>query len=173
MFIVAFFVFAGQGIVSTDTSISSGPVYHGSVHVQQIRDGEVIFDETNSNLLTNGGAEAIEQILGQGTSYGAFNQIALCNATTGCGTPVATDTTLENAFGAGGLEQVAGTYASLGNGNFSVYKQFTATANSLVTNKTGLFNDSTLMLAENTFTTVTLQSADLLTINWTIGIVDG
>jgi len=132
----------------------------------------------NHNLLVSAGANAIRDILGQQTSFGNFTAIALCNATAGCTGTDAADTTLDAEYTDSGLARAYGAYGELGGvGNWSVAHTFTATADSLETNQTGLFNQTTVadstMLAENTFTLVTLQTNDQLTINWTITAKDG
>ena len=128
--------------------------------------------ECSSNVLTTAGANVIRDTLGEGTSFGAFDYVGLCNATAGCVAAAAGSTTLENEYALGGLERSQGSYVSNGNGNWSVGETFTATADNLLTNKTGIFNQSSggTLLAENTFTLVTLQTNDQLTINWTIWV---
>jgi len=122
------------------------------------------------NVLTNAGAEAIEDILGQNTAFGAFNYIGLCNATAGCTTPSVTDTTIDNEYTTAGLTRAVGTYYDNANGNWTISKTFTATADSLETNVTGLYNQATggTLLATNSFTLATLQTNDQLTVNITI-----
>jgi len=159
---------------SGDTS--SGISYKGTVCVDVDRaDGSHEDIGCKSNLLTNAGADAIKDYIGTGGGT-AFDYIALCNATAGCGAAALGSTTMENEYASAGLERVQGTYGSLSNsGNWSIYTTFTATEDSIETNKTGLFNSSSAdtLLAENTFTLVTLQTSDQLTINWTITASDG
>lgn len=170
-------VFAFASSVNPSTSVNPNTVddgihYKGTVcHSVTRANGEYLDLGCNHNLLTNAGKDAIKNALNGGT--GTFNYIALCNATAGCAAPAVGDTTLANEYAAGGLSRAAGTYGSLaGNGNWSMAKTFTATADALTTNKTGLFNASSTgtMLAENTFTLVTLYTNDQLTINWTISV---
>lgn len=158
---------------NSDDSIANSIDYRSSVCTSVERDGEIISKECSPNLITNDGKDAVRDILGQGSSTAAFDYIALCNADTGCGAADAASSTLENEYTGGtGLGRAQGTFTSLGTGNWSIVKTFKATADNQLTNKTGLFNatsDGTL-LAENTFSLVTLQTDDEVTINWTIWV---
>lgn len=132
-----------------------------------------MINSLNKYVFTNAGAEAVEQILGQGTNYSAFDFIGLCNASTvgtGCTAPDATDTTIDNEFTDSGLARSQGTYYDIANGNWTIGNTFTATADNLETNVTGLYNFSTggTLLATNNFTKATLQTNDQLTINISI-----
>jgi len=158
---------------NSEGGISSEIEYNSMVCKQITRaDGSVEAPECSSNLLMSAGAEAIEQILGVGLNVAAYDYIALCNATAGCTDPAAGDTTLDNELAAGGLSRSQGDYTSNGNGNWTISETFTASANNLVTNVTGIFNASSsgTMLAQNSFTSATLQSSDQLTVNWTIWV---
>lgn len=148
----------------------SSPINY-QAYVCVSKNGKVI--GCDHNTLFNVGAEDIEQILGVGVNYSAFNYIYLCNATAGCGTPSAGETEDYNQYSAGGLTGGAGTYSSNGNGNWTISKTFTATADSLETNVTKLGNSTGTAgtyLAGNSFTLTTLQTNDQLTINWTIWV---
>lgn len=165
------FVFAFS-VVNFNTPIEDNPLsikYNSNVCVYKNNE---LLGECYSNLVTTAGLNAIKDGLGQGSLPAAYDYVALCNATAGCTDPAAGDTALDNEYAAGGLSRAQGTYSSNGNGNWTISKTFTATADSLVTNMTGLFNASSsgTMLAENNFTSVTLQTNDQLTINWTIWV---
>lgn len=154
-----------------DTSgTSQGINYESQVCI--FKNDELI--QCNHNVLFNNGAEAIEQDLGNGVINGPFKNISLCNSTTAagvnCGTVTAGQTEAYNLFSAGGLIQGAGTYFSNGNGNWTISKTFTATANSLTTNVTKLSNITGYNLSGNSFTAVSLNIDDQITINWTIWI---
>lgn len=147
--------------------------YDANVCVTHVRaDGTVAMSECSHNLLTDAGKNLIKDAIGSGGSISAVDYIALCNATAGCGAPASGDTTLENELAGGGLERTQATHGDLGVGNWSEYVTFTATIDNLETNKTGIFNASSTgtLFAENTFTLVTLQTNDQLTINWTIQV---
>ena len=146
--------------------------------------GEIKSKEVVHNLAVNMGLNATRDILGQGTQFGAFNVIALGNASnaTSAAAPAAGDTILSGEYLANGLSRAVGTYATLGAsaGNWSIYKTFTSSGISgLTTNKTCLFNQTTVagstMLACVRFTDVTLDgtSSDTLLINWTNFVTSG
>ena len=129
----------------------------------------------SSNLLTTAGKNLIKNYLG--TSQGdSVDYIALCNQTLGtasggCSDPAVGNTTLSSEYTQGGLARAQGTYLSNSDGNWSITYTFTATDDALETNMTGLFNASSdgTLFALNTFTDVTLQTNDQLSVNWTIG----
>lgn len=168
-------VFAFSFMSPSSTS-SNNEVQYGSnvcTHVTRV-DGTVEQLGCSHNLVVDAGLNAIRDQLGGQADFGAFDYIALCNATAGCTGTDASDTTLDNEFTSAGLTRAQGTYGQLGTGNWSIYKTFTATVNALETNQTGIFNQSTggTLLAENTFTLVTLQNNDQLTVNWTITVTN-
>lgn len=134
------------------------------------------------NLVVNQGLNATRDIIGQGTRFGAFDFIGLCNATAGCSTPAANDVNLENEYTTNGLTRAQGTYTTLqiSAGNWSIYNTFTSSGvANLQTNKTCLFNQSSstgdTMFACNTFSLVTLDgtAGDTLTVNWTNFVTSG
>lgn len=137
-------------------------------------DGTVESLGCSHNLLTDAGKNAIRAAMT--TSDGvAFQYIGLCNATAGCNATNAADSTLYNEFPAGatGLNRTnAATYLKTTTGNWSYSRTFTAGADNMVTNKTGIFNAASggTMLAVNTFTTATLQTNDQITVNWSIWV---
>lgn len=154
------------------STVSDGIQYHSNVCTYVTRaDGTVEPNGCSHNTLYNNGKEMIEGYLGAGQS-GAILNISLCNATgtPGCATPVAAMTEAFNNFTNCGLNAQNGVYGSLGTGNWSVAKTFTATCDNVLTNSTRLMNSTGSPFAGNTFTLVTLQTNDQLTINWTIWV---
>lgn len=144
--------------------------YHSNVCIY--KNGELVGPCSHNVLYTNGGngSEYIEQSLGVGGTVTPALNISLCNATAGCGTPVAAGTEVFNRYTSCGLQATNGAYASLGVGNWSVANTFTATCDGLLTNTTRLMAGPTTLFAGNSFTLVTLQTNDQLTINWTIWV---
>lgn len=176
-FLSIIFIFLIVGVFSilspnnSESSLSSTINYESLVCV--FKNGEEI--DCKHNVLFNNGAEAIEQILGttSNTSTSAFQNISVCNSSTagvGCGGVTAGQSEAYNLFSAGGLTQGAGTYFSNGNGNWTLSKTFTSTASSLTTNVTKLGNITGYNLSGNSFTAVTLNIDDQLTINWTLWV---
>lgn len=155
------------GLPETSSTTSSSLNYEGYVCIS--KNGELI--ECSHNLLYSNGKNMTRDYLGAGSS-GAILNISLCNATSGagCGTPVAAGTETFSLYTSCGLNSAQGTYGAIPNtpGNWSVAKTFTATCDSLEINSTRLTNTSGAIFAGNTFSVVTLQTNDQLTINWTL-----
>ena len=170
-------IIAGVHIVSTIppiTTIEQNPKVRANVHVQIVRDGKTILSESSHNLLMNIGAEYVEDGLTNSTYISVEGKpefISLsCNATA----VAATDTIILEEIAAGGLERALGTITDNANGNWSVAKEFTATATHTDVQKTGLnwkagATDNCL-LAQNTFTATTLISGDKITVTWTLTV---
>jgi len=168
---VLFFVFASSVSVPKviDSTESDATItYHSNVCVY--KNGELT-GPCSHNVLYNNGKEMIEARLGNGGS-GSILNISLCNATDspGCGAPVAAMTEAFNNFTNCGLNAQNGAYGDLGTGNWSVAKTFTSTCDNVVTNATRIMNATGSPFAGNSFTSVTLQTNDQLTINWTIWV---
>jgi hypothetical protein len=155
------------GTATETTSDSVGP--HGYVVVTVDREGQEIYRYENHNLITNAGKDFISAQIGS-TSPGSngANYIAL---TTNAAAPAATDTTLTGEITTGGLQRQQGVYAHTnGQSTFTISKTFTANATQTNVQKAGLFTASSggTMMAENTFSPVSLAANDQLTITWTI-----
>jgi hypothetical protein len=150
------------------TSDSIGP--HGKVTVSVLRDGQEIYYHEGHNLITNAGKDFIAQQIGgsSGLATNGANYIALSSNTDA---PAAGDTTLAGEITTGGLARSQGDYAHTnGQNTFTVTETFTASATHSNIQKAGLFTASSggTMVAENTFSSVTLADGDQLTITWTI-----
>jgi hypothetical protein len=128
------------------------------------------YTHTDHNLRTNAGGDAQASQMGNtATQAAACNYIALSNDATA---PAAGDTTLASEIAANGLSRAQGTYAHTnGTSSFTIQKVFTATGTQ-ASQKTGLFNaaSSGTLCFENTYTQVTVNSGDTLTVTWTINI---
>ncbi len=145
---------------------------YDEVNVKIVRDGVVIYDETQHNLITTAGVDWISRAIGgaAGAAPGA-QYIALTNDTTACGVG---NTTLANEItGAGGLARALGTYAHTnGTATYTIQKQFTATATFGAVQKSALFTAAAagVELACNTFSSANLINGDQITVTWTITI---
>ena len=123
------------------------------------------------NVLYDTGAELIEQHLGNEAAADATDWIELCNATTSaCETPTAGKAEAYDEITQCGLQAQQGTYASIGNGNWTVSAVFTSTCDNVLTNVTRLRNNAGDDLAGNDFSLVTLQSSDIINVTWTIWV---
>jgi len=169
--------------VVPENSVNSqtGLTWNGRACVQVERaDGTLEPTYCNHNLLYNSGANAIRDRLGS-AGAGAMIDIALCNATnlTGSRSPAAGDVLKSSTLSSGceliqtcGLANISGTYGVLGsgNGNMSIYNQFTSTCSGLNVNVTKLRNSSGTNIAGLEFTQASLNNGDKITINWTVYI---
>lgn len=158
------FAFSGTGINPVTTS-NEGIGYQGSVCVY--KNGEEV--DCNHNLLYDTGANMVRDTLIAPSD--AVDYIELCNATAGCATPAADKSEAYTAYANCGLTTAQGTTTPLGQtGNWTVTHTFTASCDNLEVNATRLQNSTGDDLAGNTFSLVTLQNNDQLTINWTIQV---
>ena len=125
------------------------------------------------NVLTNAGKEAIEDYLvSYGNVAGAnFTYLAVGNGTA----PVAANTSLSDEITTGGLARAAATVTDWGDGNWSLLKQWTASATHYSVNSTGIFNESSggTFFAGGTYTAVNLEANDQLTINYSVWVDTG
>lgn len=169
----------------TATTDSVGP--HGYVVVTVTRDGNEIYRHEDHNLITTVGKDFISAQLGSTTpGTNGANYIGLSTNTKA---PSVLDTCISTTDGgstsaeitSGGLARSQGAYAhTAGTNTYTITEPFTASATHTNVQKAGLFSanvggadtcaggDDGTMMAENTFTPVTLNSGDQLTITWTI-----
>jgi len=163
-----------SGIMPSVETSSGGVLYEASVCPTVLRaNGDVEVLECNHNVVYNTGLELIEGVIGGAVAKDASDVIALCNATLGCGTPVIAASETFSEITTCGLAKATGTYGSLGTGNWSIYNTFTSTCDNVVINTSRLMNDIPTNFAGNVFSSsVTLQNADQLTVNWTIYVTD-
>jgi hypothetical protein len=136
--------------------------------VARHKDGREFYRHKSHNLLTNAGKDVISSAVSNtGTQAAACNYIALTNTAI---TPAAGDTTLSGEIAANGLSRAQATYAHTnGTNTYTLTKVFTATATQ-ASQAAGVFNASSAgsMCFENTYTSVTLNNGDTLTVTWTI-----
>ena len=166
----------GSALVSNSTT-DNFPV-HGYVTVSVLRDGNEIYHHEDHNLITDAGKDFIRGQIGATSGIGTngANYIAL---TTNSDAPDEGDTALASEITSGGLSRSQGVYAEVSTDQFTITETFTATATHTAVQKAGLFTaavtgtpgaggDDGIMMAENTFTSVSLANNDQLTITWTI-----
>lgn len=128
----------------------------------------LFYHDESSNLITNIGFDWIEDQLGDtpATDPAKWISVSLDATSPGVGwTQIITE------IAAGGLARAVGTYTSTGTGVWTIAVTFTASATHTNVQLTGLqwasSGDGNLMAA-NTFTAVTLNNGDTLTITWTL-----
>lgn len=162
------FVYVTDFQSTSGSSQSSSLNYKGYVCVY--KNGELV--ECNHNILFNNGRNMTRDILGNGGLGVPIQNISLCNATAGCDTPVAAASEAFTAYVGCGLGSLTGTYSALNNapGNWSLVKTFTSSCDNVIMNSTRLTNSTGGIFAGNTFSLVTLQTNDQITVNWTLMI---
>lgn len=161
--------------------------YSADVNVKIFRAGQLIYDETNHNLLVDVGKNWIRTQIGS-TSPEA-NGANWVGLSTNTKAPHATDTCLSTTDGGttsaeittNGLQRSQGAYATGATGVYTIVELFTASGTHTDVQKSALFtanasgdtcaggNDGTMMAAA-TFTAATLNSGDQIQITWTITI---
>lgn len=134
-----------------------------------IKDGVAI---NNAGELMDIGADWIEDQLGDSPSTDPAKWISV--STNSSSLPGdGSWTQIPNEIVANGLERAAGTYASVGVGSWTISYQFTASATHTDVQLTGLqwasSGDNNLVGAD-TFTPVSLEDGDKLTVTWTITV---
>lgn len=174
----------GSALVSNLTT-DNFPV-HGYVTVSVMRDGQEIYHNEDHNLITTAGLDFIRGQLGATSGIGT-NGANYIGLSTNTNAPAANDVCLSTTAGGstsaeittGGLARSQGAYAEVSTNQFTITETFTASASHTAVQKAGLFtaaasgdtcagSDDGTMVAENTFTSVSLASGDQLTITWTI-----
>ena len=139
-------------------------------------DGSIEVYETDNTVMTNG-KTYVRDALTDGATVAEVQYIALSTDTTA--TPPATWTNLPSEVTGNGLDRATGALSDDGDTGFKVEKTFTATAQQLNIQMSGLCwgansggatpDDGTLFAAAH-FTSVNLEDGDSLTVTWTITI---
>jgi hypothetical protein len=130
----------------------------------------VASSETNTNLRTDVGDDWQSELMGKTTTPTVNTQCNYVALTNDSGSPAAGDTTLASEIASNGLTRAQGTYGhTAGSSTYTIAKTFTATGTQ-ASQKTGLFTASSsgTMCFENTYTAVTVNNTDTLTVTWTI-----
>lgn len=129
------------------------------------------FDETHTNLRTNAGGDWQASVMANTSAPPATcNYIGLSNNSVA---PSTSDTSLASEITTNGLARAQGTYAHTnGTSSFTVQKVFSATGTQ-ASQEAGLFNAAGPPVAgtlcfENTYTQVTVNNGDTLTVTWTV-----
>jgi hypothetical protein len=152
------------------------PHFVHPVHVvARHSDGAIFSDQWTHNLRTTGGADWQASAMANTSAQPAScNYVAVTNDATA---PAAGDCaagssacTLTSEISTNGLARAQGTYAhSNGTASYTVAKTFSASGTQ-ASQKSGLFNASSsgTMCFEATYSAVTVNSGDTLTITWTV-----
>jgi hypothetical protein len=128
----------------------------------------VFYTHKEHNLRTTAGGDWQSSVMGNTSAPPATcNYIALSND---AGAPAAGDTVVASEIATAGLSRAQGTYAHTGGtASFTVQKVFSATGTQ-ASQKAGLLNAGSTgtLCFENTYTQVTVNNGDTLTVTWTI-----
>ena len=144
----------------------------GSDEVICIKDGVAL---DNAGQITNIGKDFIEGKISD-SAYGNNTKFADdISLSADAGAPAIGWTEIPAEIAADGLDRSHATYASTGLGVWTVSHQFTASAQIVDVQLTGLQWDPTDesnndLLAADTFTAVTLENGDKLTVTWTVTV---
>ena len=146
-------------------------VHRASGHIQHIRDGKVIFEETVYNVKTTVGIDFTFLQTYNSTAAGqttGLSWIALSNDTL---TETTASTVLSTEIAANGLARAAGTYAhSAGTSTATITKTFTCATAPQAAQKAALFSASSAGTMHHAlaFTQRSLQIGDQLAVTFTI-----
>lgn len=128
----------------------------------------LFYDHEDHNLRTTAGGDWQASVMGNTSAPPATaNYIALSNDATA---PSAADTSVAAEIVSNGLSRAQGVYAHTnGTASYTIQKVFNATGTQ-ASQKTGLLNASSVgtLVFENTYTQVTVNNGDTLTVTWTI-----
>lgn len=128
----------------------------------------IFSNQTVHNLRTTAGGDWQASVMGNTAAPPATcNFIALSNDATA---PAVGDTAVASEITSNGLSRAQGVYAHTnGTASFTIQKVFSATGTQ-ASQKAGLLNASSTgtLCFENTYTQVTVNNGDTLTVTWTI-----
>jgi len=143
---------------------------HVTTYIQRADDGLPSYWSYHAGVLTTIGKNWIEDQLGDSPATDPAKWITV---STSASSPSAAWTQIPTELTDGGFARAVGTYASTGDGQWTISHQFTATTGYPNIQLTGLQWISTgdgNLLASDTITPVTLNIGDKLTVTWTITI---
>lgn len=159
-----------EGQQTINAKLGSTLEFHVTVYIQRVGDEQPILWSHHPGVLTTIGKNWIEDQLGDSPSADPAKWISL---STSSSSPSASWTQIPSEITTGGLARAAGTYSSTGDGQWTISYQFTASATHTDVQLTGLqwasSGDGNLLCAD-TFTPVTLNSGDKITITWTVTV---
>jgi ABC-type proline/glycine betaine transport system ATPase subunit len=155
---------------------ASGQVrWSGAVHVQIIRNGEVIYDYDTHNIIVTDGSTWVRDFLKSGTTgaTNATDDVAVGNHTTFS----ASDTKLATECTTANLTRTSGTVSIVNATAYQVLYERIA-SDTVTVNATSLHHDPTSntsgnMVAAASITTASLISGDTLRVTWTVNIPAG
>ena len=139
------------------------------LYVEQWRAGELVMVSEHAGTVTTIGLNYIEELIGNNGTDPSSDRISLSND---AGAPAAGWTEIPNEIVANGLSRASGTYASTGNGVWTITHTFTASGAQSV-QLAGLNwapgGDGNLLCADQ-ITAASLINGDTLELTWTITV---
>jgi hypothetical protein len=159
---------AAFNVVAVDTGH-----YVGEVNFVQVREGQVIANITSHNVITTLGSDYLKtQLASTKNTTALVVYLGLSNDNSSY-TPAATNTSLNNEITTGNMSRVAGTYASLGTGQWKISYTWTSSATFGNISQGGLFwsssvTETNVMFAINNFTGINVISGDTINETWSL-----
>jgi len=172
LMIFAFGFYLGQKQASYYGEVGADP--SGHVSVKQYRDGVLIYEYDQHNLITTIGSKHIRNFLGWANQT---NQASIYISLSNDASPQTSWTKLPVEITGSGLDKATGTPSNVNSTAYQVTKTWTANASQSV-QCTGLHWDSAPDTSGNLFaaasiSSVSLQANDQLQVTWTVNIPDG
>ena len=140
--------------------------FHVTAWVKRAGEDGWQFVSHHAGVLTTIGANWIEDQLGDSPSTDPAKWVSV---STSSSSPSAAWTQIPTEIASGGLTRAAGTYASTGDGAWTITVTFTSTTDHTDVQLTGLqwaSSGDNNLLASDVFTPVTLGNGDQLTVEW-------
>lgn len=172
-------VLADDSNMMTDsTSTADSSQWEGVYTVQVERDGEVVYQEKEHNILTNQGQNWIRSKISASDDVGAESDEAEFISVGNKSAPAAGDTILPGEIQNFQLSRTQGSTTTFGDGEFQVQNTFTANlgeSQQLIVNTTGLNYQSSgnTLVSGGEFPNANLLDGDQLTVTHNVTISDG
>jgi hypothetical protein len=156
-------------------TMSEGQAYHTPPHLVQVvarhADGTEFYrSKPEENLRTNAGANWQADIMSDTGTPSVNTQCNYIALTDDSGSPNATDTALASEIATNGLSRKQGTYNHTSNASSYTDSAVWTATGTQASQKAGMLTTSSggTLCFESTYTAVTLNDTDTLTLTWTI-----
>lgn len=160
----------GVYLNSAPTLVSDGTDFSVEIHVSMwhYRDGILLDYSHHAGVLTTLGANWIEDQMGDSPGTDPAKWIAVSNDAT---PPAAAWIVIPTEITTNGLGRAPGTYASTGDGTWTITKSFSVTGTQSC-QLTGLYwaLAGDFLLCADTFTQVNAEDGDTLEIEWSLSV---
>ena len=160
----------GVYMMSAPTLVDEGTKFSVEIHVTMwhYREGKLLDTSHHLGVLTTLGANWIEDQMGDSPATDPAKWIAVSNDATG---PSDTWEAIPVEITTNGLGRAPGTYASTGDGTWTITKSFSVTGTQSC-QLTGLYwaLAGDFLLCADTFTQVNAEDGDTLEIEWSLSV---